>query len=338
VPLPDIYVIILDSYLRDDVLHDIYGVDNSEFLFSLEQRGFFIARNARSNHTHTALTVSSMLNYDYLDSLSKTTGLDTLAESHLGTMIHNNRTFHQLDCLGYKVTTLSNGFYYTDFPESDHIISTGTYPSSFAYQLAASTPLTLFTLQNQYNTLRERMFRTFEEVQKIPQSENPQFVYAHLMFGHPPFLFNIKGEEVNPLREMRFDSTHYFKSQVVKDDFVNEYKNQVTFLAGKVLQTVDGILANSKEPPIIIMMGDHGPSFLDATNWERFSIFNAYYFPGGKTSQLYQGITPVNSLRVVFDTYFDAGLPLLPDISNLAPPNNLYETLDVTQSIPDNKN
>ena len=45
------------------------------------------------------------------------------------------------------------------------------------------------------------------------------------------------------------------------------------------------------------------------------SILNAYYFPGGRYEGLYQDISPVNSFRVVLNTFFGAKLPLLPDRS-----------------------
>ena len=39
------------------------------------------------------------------------------------------------------------------------------------------------------------------------------------------------------------------------------------------------------------------------------SILNAYYFPGGRYEGLYEAISPVNSFRVVLNTFFGAKLP-----------------------------
>ena len=41
---PDIYYIILDAYGREDVLLNKLGYDNSEFINSLTQRGFYVAK------------------------------------------------------------------------------------------------------------------------------------------------------------------------------------------------------------------------------------------------------------------------------------------------------
>ena len=44
-------------------------------------------------------------------------------------------------------------------------------------------------------------------------------------------------------------------------------------------------------------------------------IFNAYYLPEGGNENLYETITPVNTFRVVFNTYFGGRYELLPDKS-----------------------
>ncbi len=44
-------------------------------------------------------------------------------------------------------------------------------------------------------------------------------------------------------------------------------------------------------------------------------ILNAYFLPGGDQRSLYPSISPVNSFRVIFNTYFEADYPLLADRS-----------------------
>lgn len=65
-PLPDVYVIIMDAYERDDVLRELHGYDNSPFLQALEQMGFYVACGSLSNYRHTELSLSSLLNMDYV--------------------------------------------------------------------------------------------------------------------------------------------------------------------------------------------------------------------------------------------------------------------------------
>jgi hypothetical protein len=67
---------------------------------------------------------------------------------------------------------------------------------------------------------------------------------------------------------------------------------------------------------------------------ERMSILNAYYLPDAKgDSPLYQSISPVNSLRVILNTYFDAGLILLPDRSYYSTWPDPFKFVDVTDTV-----
>ncbi len=63
---------------------------------------------------------------------------------------------------------------------------------------------------------------------------------------------------------------------------------------------------------------------------ERYSILNAYYFPGKADAGLYPGITPVNSFRVVFNTYFNQQLPLEPDRSYYSTWDRPYALTDIS--------
>jgi hypothetical protein len=77
----------------------------------------------------------------------------------------------------------------------------------------------------------------------------------------------------------------------------------------------------------------------DATRDElqiKMGILNAYYFPDGDYSLLYPTITPVNSFRMLFDKYFDAGLARLPD-KMIGFPHvfRIYEFFDMTGAVRD---
>ena len=67
---------------------------------------------------------------------------------------------------------------------------------------------------------------------------------------------------------------------------------------------------NSQIPPIIILMGNHG-----LRNANRLQILNAYYLPGDNSNILYPGISPVNSFRLIFDTYYGTNYGFLADES-----------------------
>jgi hypothetical protein len=336
---PDIYIVILDGYGRDDVLKQMYGMDNSWFITELEKRGFFVARNARSNYRHTQLTTGSLLNYDYFESLAAESGLDLLNVKNTGQQIQNNRTFHQLACLGYSFYTIDTGYYYTEFKTGVKALSTGIYPSRFVTLLADSTPLTIFTLPGEYQAQRDRTHETIKTLNNLPSEPSPKLVFADVMTGHSPFIFDENGQSINPPRIMLFDSNNEFTALVDRSAYEKGYRDQVTYISKEILKSVDLLLANSKNPPIVLLFGDHGPSGASIrmnNAWERMSIFSSYYFPGHKTSQLFADISPVNSMRVVFNTYFGTEFPILPYKGNFAPDTNLYDYQDVTKDVPNN--
>jgi len=68
---------------------------------------------------------------------------------------------------------------------------------------------------------------------------------------------------------------------------------------------------------IVIIEGDHGyREYLQRSKMpEIFRNLNAYWFPDKNYSTLYDGISPVNTFRVVFNQYFHKYFPLLPDSS-----------------------
>lgn len=91
------------------------------------------------------------------------------------------------------------------------------------------------------------------------------------------------------------------------------YQHTITYLNNRFVEIVGKIIRESKVPPIIILQGDHGFS-KDDNN--RMNIFDAYYLPGDGKNQIYPSITPVNSFRIIFNTYFGGKYPLLKDTSN----------------------
>ncbi len=108
------------------------------------------------------------------------------------------------------------------------------------------------------------------------------------------------------------------------------YAGQVTWLADKLRETVDGILASSRRPPVILIMGDHGPAQRWIASWratgsfatsdpevlrERLSIFLALLMPPGEGGEAYPELTPVNIFPLVFERCFGEPAQLKPDRS-----------------------
>jgi hypothetical protein len=340
---PDIYYIILDGYARSDVMKSLFDFDNSEFLAHLERKGFFVSRRSTANYCQTPLCLSSSLNASYLDELVKGLGND---QTELSDLIGKNDVVASLRPLGYKFVTFSTGFDPTEHPEADVYLSPHAYITGFERMLIEMTPLQRVwptrRWEDQYTLARERILYLLDHLPEVARDPAPTFTLAHLLCPHPPFIFDETGKDVSrrynvyALTDGNRDKGR-FRSP---DDFRQAYRSQSAFITRRIEETIDRLLAESPEPPIIILQSDHGSElYLDYNNvhhtdlHERMSILNAYYFPGKRYERLYEGISPVNSFRVVLNTFFGAALDLLPDKNFFSTWSDPYAFIDVSDAV-----
>jgi len=157
---------------------------------------------------------------------------------------------------------------------------------------------------------RDAILCTFNELytinEKIPKQK---FIFAHISLPHPPFIFGPNGEHVTPgipLNSSKWDNRE-------------AHVDQIKFANSKLKILVDKLL-ESEEKPIIIIQGDTGSLFTGdfsessiITIRERLSNLNAIYIPDKKYSMLYDGMTPVNTFRIIENTVFDGEYLLLKD-------------------------
>jgi hypothetical protein len=312
---PDIYYVILDMYARADILDRIYQFDNSEFLSFLADRGFYVADESRSNYPHTTHSLASSLNLTYLDDVAAQVGVQSTNFWPLVVMIRNNTVMGQLHNLGYTTMAFSTGYVFTEMKDTDiYVQLPGRPPSDFQITLTNLTPLAQVAAigkRRQDSFRREQILYTIDHLSDATEIEAPAFVFAHVPAPHPPYVFGANGEPVPSRPEEAYDYAEY----------VEAYTNQLAFVSKRLGAEIDEILAQSSEPPIIVLQADHGPVSAKYTNDpasyfpERMSIFNAYYFPDQDYDTLYEDITPVNTFRVIFNAYFGTDYERLEDKS-----------------------
>ena len=89
------------------------------------------------------------------------------------------------------------------------------------------------------------------------------------------------------------------------------YADQVAYLNTRLLEAIAAILEELKEPPIIVLLGDHGTGRRELE--DRMSNLSTYLVPD--SVEMYPTITPVNAFRIIFDGVFGGSYGRLPDIS-----------------------
>lgn len=314
----DIYYIILDEYAGYNTLKTIFNYNNSEIYSFLKGKGFYINTESNSNYPITWLSLASSLNMNYIHAISGEKPLNEWKTIY--SLVQDNRVANFLKAQGYDFINVSSGTGPTN--HNSHATQNLCDNGYNEFLLLLIQTSAMLPLQNYYvrYKVREKILDSFSEIPKISaQSGNPKFVFAHIVCPHYPYVFGKNGEYVEtPLLSGQFEW-----------EGTETYLNQLTYVNGKIKETVDGILQNSKTAPIIIIQSDHGSSYTlggscDASyKWdvadsiminERMGIINAYYLPKGDSS-IYQGITPVNTFRKIFNFYFNASFPILEDKS-----------------------
>lgn len=323
---PDIYYIIIDSYGRSDLLQRAFDYDNEIFLQSLRELGFYVADCAQSNYNRTDVSIASSLNLDYLQNLSVDFHPPSKSRRTLWASIDDNAVKRMLENAGYTSIAFGTGFAWSEVDSSDIFLapdSFGLSLSSFEVLLLRTTParyleeagvINLTELDGQH--FRERTQFIFDSIDDLAHMDEPTFSFIHVLPPHPPFVYAPDGSFTDPALFLNEDQRY------TSDSYTRGIRNQVEYITGQIESAVRTLLRESDSPPIIILQGDHAP-WLQTGN-KKFLILNAYYLPG-QTDIFYPTISPVNTFRLIFNTYFGTDYDLLPDTSYYSPIPNIYE-------------
>ena len=345
--LPDIYYIIMDGLGRADVLEEYYQVDTHAFTAALEDMGFYIADASYANYHWTLFSIASSLNFMYLDDLTAAMGPDTLSLTPPEAMIENNRLFAQLKLQGYQIVTFADSYAPIDITSGDVYLSPSRWMlNAFQNEVFNTTPLpALFralALRSSYDLHREQVLFAFDHLADVSSNEGPKLVFAHIIAPHPPFVLDAQGNAVRPTYNFSLLDGSQFQESASREDYIDGYRQQTTYVLERLRVEVERILAQSERPVVMLIQADHGPgaywdirSAANTDLHERMAIFNAYYFPDGNYAALYPEITPVNSFRVVLNTYLNTTLELLPDRSYFFSLTNPYLMMDVMDELDD---
>jgi hypothetical protein len=348
IEFPDIYYIILDGYAREDVLMELYNYDNSDFLLFLENEGFYVAEESRSNYNQTHLSLSSSLNLTYLDFIPESLGSDAINRLPLVKLIEENQVINFLRSFGYKAIAFNSGYVPTvinstdifwDSLSDDELVlgdyRAGSTFNAFENLLLRSSAMNLlmdFSIIEKdqginpsedplYTSHRQRILYIFSKLKEVPFMEGSNFVFAHIIAPHPPFVFGSRGQWITPPGSYTLTREGKFFTGP-PEEYIKGYRDQLSHINTILIETVSSILDHSDSSPVIILQADHGPgAYLDQDSIEnsnlkeRISILNGYYFPDQDTSGLYPSISPVNTFRIVFNRIFHTEFELLEDTS-----------------------
>jgi hypothetical protein len=325
---PDIYYLIMDGLGQPRVLERVYGVPRSVTVEPLTRLGFQVMELSTVSYIQTSLSLSSTCNLAPVQELLAIDDPKSRDRRILGALFHDNRLVRALSGLGYRVETFPSGYPLTRLNEADQRhVAPGT-PDFISYVLMSDgiLPLIQPLLGNgpadvSFALRRRQLEYAFDHLPDVAKQDRdePAFVFAHILAPHPPFVFGADGEAVESERTFTYsDGSHWMAHHEGSPEIYQQlYRDQATYLMGRLTETVAEILRVSRRPAVIIIQGDHGPgSMLDwedptkSAHFERFGIFNAWFVPGQGGATLPNPVPAINTFPVLLNAVFDENLPM----------------------------
>lgn len=339
----DIYYIVLDRYGSARSIAQDYGITDNDMYGWLTDHGFTVAADSHANYVKTALSIASTLRMDFLDDIAKRMGKTSSDQSPINAVFQDHPVGRFLQARGYRYVHIGSYFQPTRSSkiadENLHIGSVSDFATALFDYSAAPAIARRLGLE-QAAPLRERhranAMYDFAALKRVQEEPGPKFVFAHLLMPHPPYVFTADGKFVP-------DDTSKAAT----------FATQLKYTNTRMKEVLEPLLALPEdERPIIIIQADEGPYplpyALDTIDYDwstatpdeletKYGILNAMYLPGlpsGATLP-YPTISSVNTFRLLFDDYFDANLPLLPDRSFTSRGKFLpYDLTDITDRLP----
>jgi hypothetical protein len=323
---PDIYHILLDGYARADVLHELFGVDNSPFLDALRSRGFKVAHGATANFNQTILSTASLLDMNYLESAFEDVDADP---KHLRSLVahrlRSSATLNLLSRAGYRLDSTPTIYAPLSVNWGEPIARRPLCAVTFFEDgYFMKTPMHLWCKYKGENLGGYFRLSFAEAMTRGPVTNGPPvFQFRHVLSPHPPFILNAEGDPVEPHGAgwSPSDGSGFIHGDPqLREEYRAGYAEQVQGLNHHVLRLVDNLL-KSPRPTIIIMHGDHGSGLYHEQKrdsaertciWERFSpLLAVYAFDGRLQEAIPEDISLVNVYRTLFRVYFGAAFPPL---------------------------
>jgi hypothetical protein len=326
---PDIYFLVFDEYTNNIALDSLWKFDNTPVTNWLKQAGFYVADSSRANYNFTVYSLSASLNMRYVDSHKGNIGNNSSYTLKAVNSLSHNEVFSILKKENYRFyfkAPFNNSFEpFKGFKVLNDLTYKNMYNTMLFYRLKKDV-LWNFGISDYFKQTEQEelenpsednyerrvkdVFTTWNDIKATTEAENnrrPKFVFGHFLITHEPHLFDTAGNYTS-----RRDISSF-----------NTYVSQVQFANKVIKDLVLHIKKNNKKNTIIIVEGDHGFRDLpkEQARWQ-FPNLHTVYFPDSNYKQLYPGISPVNTFRVVLNGYFKQQYPLLKDSSTYV--NNIF--------------
>jgi hypothetical protein len=285
-------------------------------LDELEERGFEVAEESRSNYALTALTLASMFQMRHIPdipSLAEETGYKEGYRAITRVLAEPLPALETLRRHGYETVAIPSVATEVKLRTVDRDLDTGQIVQLETVLLGRTliAPIVDFIAPDfVFDQQRSRSLDTLAAVELTATDGRQQFVFAHVMLPHAPFVFGPGGEPL-PQPEC-VPVCSIFERPADHDEWLRLYRDQVVFVNDRVLQLIDAMRSVGADP-VIVLMSDHGSRAFQPENQEEMLLnFFAAHSPGAP-GLFPSDATPINIFPRLFGAYLDEEIPLIPD-------------------------
>jgi hypothetical protein len=313
---PDVYLIIADEYADSVSLAETMQFNNDAFLEQLRQRGFHVVEDSHSNYNFTPFAMASLFQMNYLPNITGSNS-NRNDRNTCAAIINHNPLLQFFKENNYSIKNFSI-FNVDGQPTKARqkyllmgkdLITSQTLLQrllrDLGYHLVTTLKLKSEIERYAYYTKRcnEKLINLLQN-ETLQKSNQPRFVYTHLLMPHYPYYFDQNGNE----RPLSFFAAGYEFDQKAYTEYL-QYCNRI------FLQLIDAILQHSAKPPVIVFMGDHGfREFAKPTDSSYYyRNMNAVLLPDQNFGPFYKGISGINQFRALLNAAFGQHLPMLKD-------------------------
>lgn len=325
---PDIYFLVFDGMPSTKAMNEHWGFNNYILDTFLRKENFYISEHSKSNYNLTVLSLSSTLNMDYIPSIDISQDEIKMYFKASASLLNNSLTnllakegYHilQYQPISFVNKDWEGSLFFKEMLYMNYLYK--TLPGRIYRDLGWHLSSLKFNFINNfyYSKYEKRNIKAEKDINHLIHLVKsscdttklmPQFVFAHFLIPHDPFIFDSTGKrkETN------------LTIQLSEEEQVTVFIDQVKYATKLIEQLVTYIKRNNKRNTVILLEGDHGyRNIYGKKGYMIFENLNAIYLPDKDHKTLYPTISPVNSFRVILNKYFSANLPLLQDSSIFIP-------------------
>ena len=281
------------------------GLIGCDFISFLSSKNFIIPEKTFSHYHTSFLTITSLLNLDYINHLTVDVGENSKNRFQAYKMIDQNKIMKITKSQGYVNVNIDSGW------EATRYISSADLNLCGKNQFLNSQTIVMMIKNSMLNPVyvkifesdyRDRITCSFNSISTIHnETKQPVFVFAHIFLPHGPYYWGPDGEYNVPTKAT-LEGFH-------KDKI--GFTDQLQFTNKKVKEFVTKILDESKTPPIIILFSDHGTmlTYDDHISedfiLERMSNIMYVHLPENNLESLNNNLSSINLLRMISNDHLN---------------------------------